>query len=171
MARFDNVLVLASPGQLDVRSVRRVLRVATDEQTRVTVLDVVEPVPARRRQVQIDGRLVDLQELLLRDRCEHLRRALTTLTSERDIAVQVGAGKPVVEVIRHVREFGYDLVVVGSRTPDEEGRGLDPAILQLLRKRPLPSGSCGPAAHGSCVSLRSSIQPPKHQEATRWTTS
>ena len=135
--RFHDILVAATPGRLHPADVARVLRRAATMGAHVTVFDVVEPVPARRRAVEVAGQATDLQELLLQDRCEQLRAAVADLGDPADVTVRVGTGTPVVEVIRQVLAHDHDLVVVGS-DPSDDHAGLDAGVSQVLRKCPVP---------------------------------
>lgn len=117
---------------------RAAARQAQATGARLTVLDVVEPLPARRRTVTIEGRSVDLQKVLLDEREERLQTALTD-AGISDAEIHVTAGIPFVEVIRHAVSNECDLVIVGHSAPPEGGyRSVAPAIMQLLRTCPVP---------------------------------
>lgn len=138
MSEFRHVLVAGSPGDLEVPILRAAARHAEAMGARLTVLDVVEPLPARRRMVTIEGRSVDLQEMLIQERGERLRSTLTD-AGISDADVSVTAGMPFVEVIRHASSNGCDLVIVGQAAPQEGGtRSVASDVMQLLRTCPVP---------------------------------
>lgn len=135
--RFERVLVAAAPGALDPRALGEVGDLVRANRAAISVLDVVEPVPAWRRVVDIEGRDVDIQEMLIDARSDALRR-LSDLIGER-VDVSVVTGKPIVEVIRRVLTERFDLVVVGEPAPPRaKPGGLSAGVMQLLRKCPAP---------------------------------
>lgn len=138
MTEFRHVLVAGSPGELGVSVLRAAARQAEATGAKLTVLDVVEPVPARRRTVTVEGRTVDLQQMLIQERSERLRAALRD-AGIPGAEVTVTAGRPFVEVIRHATSSGCDLVIVGQAAPPEGGtRSVASDVMQLLRTCPVP---------------------------------
>lgn len=123
---------------MDAVSLRRIAALATANQARVTVLDVIEPLPRWHRFADVEGRQVDIQEMLETDRQKRLR-AFAAEIGLADVAVAVRTGKPFVEVIRYVLSEHCDLVVVGDEHGhDERASGVSAEVLQLLRKCPVP---------------------------------
>lgn len=139
MDRFKNILVAASPGSLDSTVIRRIAGFIDANRARVTLMDVVEPMPPWRRQVNVDGRTVDLEQLLVHERTAALRRHAEALGGG-DVDVHVRHGKPFIEVIEHGLEHGNDLVIVAEPPSHGKGGQIGSAadIMQLLRKCPLP---------------------------------
>lgn len=138
MDRFKNILVAASVGQLEVPVLKAAARLTAADTGQITVLDVIEPLPPRRRTVSVEGQLVDLEELLLRDRREQLRQAVEK-AGIPDAVVEVTAGKPFVEVIRYAMSHGSDVVIVGeSPSSKDRPRSVAPDVMQLLRTCPIP---------------------------------
>lgn len=138
MDRFKKILVAASEGQLEVPVLRAAARLAETNEAELTVLGVIEPLPARRRTATVEGRTVDLEEVLTAKRAEELREVVES-AGIRDVAVEVAAGKAFIEVIRHAISHGSDLVIVGESPSSKEGhRSMAPEILQLLRTCPVP---------------------------------
>lgn len=112
-------------------------RVATDARAELTVLDVVERIPLRRRTVTVDGSTADLQTLLLDERCEQL--AATVHSAGVDATVDVVAGEAFVEVSRYATLHNCDLVMVGASLPVEgRARVVGPDITRLIRACPTP---------------------------------
>ena len=87
MKRFKNILVLAS----SEGATRTLLEEATDlaqrNEAAVTLFDVTEPLPKRRRFHTSDGRTMDLQALLEANRREELEQLAGEVT---EISVDVG---------------------------------------------------------------------------------
>lgn len=137
MDRFKNILVAGSPGHLEMPVLKKAARVAASNGAKLTVLDVVEPIPPRRRTVRVEGSTVDLQTLLLDDRRLQLTAAVES--AGVDALVEVVAGKPFIEVIRFAMANGCDLVIVGE-SPPIHGRARIVAsdVTQLIRACPTP---------------------------------
>ncbi len=103
-------------------------------------MDVVEPMPPWRRQVNVDGRTVDLEQLLVDERTAALKRHAEAIGGG-DVDVHVRHGKPFIEVIEHALKHGNDLLIVADPPghPETGGHiGSAADIMQLLRKCPLP---------------------------------
>jgi nucleotide-binding universal stress UspA family protein len=139
MGRFKRVLVAASPGHLEPAALRAAVRLADTSNAHLTVLSVLEPLPRWRRTVKVEGRAIDLQDLVLRDRSERLRRFVEFTRPRREVALETRIGKPLVEVVRFALSHDCDLVVVGETEPSKGSRlGVSTGVMQLLRQCPVP---------------------------------
>ena len=139
MDRFNRILVAASPGHLEPATLRAAVKLADTNNAHLTVLSVLEPLPRWRRTVKVESRLIDLQELVLRDRSERFRRFVELTGPRPEVAVETRTGKPLVEVIRFVLSHDCDLVVVGETEPSKGSpSGVSAGVMQLLRKCPVP---------------------------------
>ena len=138
MDRFKNVLVAITPGRIDPVALRSIGRFAETNQARLTLIDVVEALPGWRRSVNVEGRVIDVQDAIVDERRDQIRR-YAEITGQADAEVIVTTGKPFVELIRHVLENDCDLLFVGEkRASHPRYSGLSPAVMQLLRKCPIP---------------------------------
>ncbi len=138
MVEFTHVLVAMAPGGLDAACLEQIGRMAAAEHATVTMLDVVEPLPAWRRVVNLEGRMIDVGSMLHVSRVDRLH-AQAERMSVPDVQVVVTTGKPALEVIRRVQTEGCDLVVVGEiPAPEGQPPGLSSGVMQLLRKCPVP---------------------------------
>lgn len=139
MDRFKNILVSAAPGHLEAVTVRAAARLAQANGARLTLLDVVAPMPRLYRAVHGQGRMADVQAGMVRHREEALRQLADNTRVGGDAEVRVLEGEPFLEVIRHVLAHGNDLVVVGG---EQVERGVTPelssGVMHLLRKCPVP---------------------------------
>lgn len=139
MDRFKNILVSASPGHLEARTMRAAIRLADRNQARMTVVDVVPPMPRLYRALLGQARVADAESGLVQHRQDSLRHLVDNTGAGADIDMRVLEGEPFIEVIRHVLGHGNDLVIVGG---DEIERGVTPelssALMHLLRKCPVP---------------------------------
>lgn len=139
MDRFKSILVATSPGHLDPFTLRAAVKLADANDARLAVLDVVAPLPARRRKMNVEGRVIDIEAAILHDREERLRHVLENTRGGPGTAVIETVGEPFIEVIRQVLVGGYDLVMVGEpagEKPDEPH--LSSGVMHLLRKCPVP---------------------------------
>ncbi|MEA2057749.1 MAG: universal stress protein, partial [Actinomycetota bacterium] len=100
MDRFKNILVAASPGHLEPLTLRAAVELADANDARLTVLDIVPPLPAWRRTMNVEGRVIDIETAMLRDREEQLRNLVNNTRGGPDTEVIVTVGEPFLEVIR-----------------------------------------------------------------------
>lgn len=139
MDRFTNILVSGSPGHLDATTVGAAVRLAEANRARLTLVDVVAPLPRLHRAVLGQGRVAEVESGLVAYRRESLRHLARTTRAAADIETAVLEGEPFIEVIRHVLAYSNDLVIVGG---DEAERGVTPelssGLMHLLRKCPVP---------------------------------
>ncbi len=139
MDRFKNILVAASPGHLEPLTLRSAIELANANQARLTVLDVVAPLPAWRKTVNVDGRVVDIEAALLHDHEQRLRHLVDNTRGGASAEVTVGVGEPFLEVIRRVLSEGHDLVMVGEPAADApDVPQLSSGVTHVLRKCPVP---------------------------------
>ena len=126
-------------GQLEPFILGAAVKLAQDNGAHLTVLDIVSPLPRSRKTMQVDGRDVDIEALLRRDREERLRRLVQKTRGGPNTEVILTIGEPSIEVVRHVLTHGNDLVMVGGYGADEgKVPQLDSGVMQLLRKCPVP---------------------------------
>lgn len=139
MDRFKKILVAASPGHLEPLTLRTAVSLADANDAQLTVLDVVAPLPAWRKKMNVEGRIIDVEAALLQDREERLRREVDNARGSRETEVMITVGEPFLEVIRHVLACGHDLVMVGE--PEVDTAALpqpSSGVMHLLRKCPTP---------------------------------
>ena len=139
MERFKNILVATSPGHLDPPTLSAAVKLADKNDARLTLIDVVAPLPPWRKTVNVEGRIIDLEAAILHDREERLRHLLDNTRGGSDVAVVEAVGEPFIEVIRMILVDGHDLVMVGepvAERPDEPY--LSSGVMKLLRKSPVP---------------------------------
>ena len=76
MDRFKNILAAAAPGQIDTAVLHDTIRFARRNGARLTVLDVMDPLPPWRRSVNVEGRIIEVQDLLMKDRRDRFRHVI-----------------------------------------------------------------------------------------------
>ena len=139
MDRFKNILVASSPGTLDSVTLRSAVKLADANDASLTLFGVVAPLPAWRKKVNVEGRVIDIEAALLKDREERLRHLLQNTRARPEAEVVVTVGEPFIEVILRVLTSGIDLVVVGEPAPERpRAPQLSSGVMQLLRKCPVP---------------------------------
>ncbi len=139
MDRFKSILVAASPGHLEPMTLRAAVKLAETNAAHLTMLDVVAPAARMLKHIEVEGRVVDIQAALLRDREDRLRRLVENTRGSTDTEVSVNVGEPFLEVIRHVLTHGNDVVIVGtSEVGSGELPNLESGVMHLLRKCPVP---------------------------------
>ena len=139
MDRFKNILVTASPGHLEPMTLRAAAELATTNNSHLTILDVIPPLPRFRKTVEVEGRVIDVEEALLQDRTERLRQMAAEVHATENAQVLVKIGEPFVEVIRHVLAHDNDLVMVGCcEMANGEAPEFGSGVMHLLRKCPVP---------------------------------
>ena len=139
MDRFKSILVAASPGHLEPMTFRAAVKLAEVNDAHLTVLAVMPPVPRLRKKVVVEGRMVDVEAALQRDREEGLRHLAENTRAKPETDIVVRVGEPFLEVIRHVLVHGNDLVMVGGRAVHKaEVPVPDSGVMHLLRKCPVP---------------------------------
>jgi universal stress protein E len=138
MNRFKNVLYFADGMCSPSPALRRAVTLASTNDARLTVLDVIPDVAAP---AVLDGRLdIDLRGAMRADRERELDALIAPFTdSGVAITRRVATGIPFVEVVRAVIRDGHDMVIKQARPPDSfVKRTLGSTDLHLLRKCPCP---------------------------------
>lgn len=139
MERFKSILVAASPGHLDPLTLRAAVELADDNDASLTVTDVVVPLPGWRRTINVEGRVIDVEAAMVKDREERLRHMVRNTGNRAGTDMRVTVGEPFIEVIRQVVTGGHDLVMVGEPAVENPGvPQLSSAVMHLLRKCPAP---------------------------------
>jgi len=139
MDRFKSILVAASPGHLEPSTLRAAIKLADANKAHLTVLDVLVPLSGWRKKVNVEGRVIDVEAALLRDREERIRHLIENTQGGPDVKVIVTQGEPFLEVIRHVRDYGHDLVMVGEAAAEKgTDTHLSSGVMHVLRKCPVP---------------------------------
>jgi nucleotide-binding universal stress UspA family protein len=139
MDRFKKILVAASPGRLEPLTLRTAVKLAAANDAQLTVLDVVAPLPPWRKQLNVEGRIIDIEAALLHDRQERLQHMVENTGGGSDSEVIVTVGEPFLEVIRHVLACGHDLVMLGEPEVNRAAvPQLSSGVMHVLRKCPTP---------------------------------
>ena len=112
MKRFSNILVIADAATDHSPALKRAMALAKNNQASLTLVDIVDSVPAELRMAITAVTPEELRDIAITEKREKLDEILRTIVDE-DIAVEakVLVGKPFIEVIRQVLGNDHDLVI------------------------------------------------------------
>ena len=140
MKRFKNILLFGGTQDNGEFALRRAAHLAEENDARLTVLDVLKPVPIAMRLFSRSVEPDELQEFVCSQRRDELQQLCSaSVPSGVSCEVKVTVGQPAVEIIRAVLRNGHDLVL---KTADGRGllqRNLFGSVgMDLMRKCPCP---------------------------------
>lgn len=137
MKRFKNILFVADGVREPSGALERAVELAENNEARLTLTDVVEPVASSGFGTTPD---YDLTSLVRDRRTEELADlAAPHLANGGPVATEVAVGTPFIEIIRSVQRNGFDLVIKPAHAPvGPAARLFGSTDLHLLRKCPCP---------------------------------
>jgi nucleotide-binding universal stress UspA family protein len=138
MTPFSNILYVIDPDAEQACGLERAAALARGNQARLTVTEVVEPLPASARLEELGLSTEDLQRAGQRASSAHIEQLIEPLREGLEIETQVLTGSLFLEVIRDVLRHKRDLVIkcVGGRS--SAGSLFGSNDLHLMRKCPCP---------------------------------
>ena len=147
MKRFNSILLYAGMEQNEA-AVSRSVTLAMENNARLTLMDVVKPVPHALGMLTHIGDSQELQQLIDTD---HRQRLLEIASEYIDTGVSidviVAAGDPATEIVRQVLRGKHDLVVK-TASSGAAGRVFGSVARSLLRICPCPLWLLKPEIHG-----------------------
>lgn len=163
MNRFKNVLVVAR-GDYST-ALERARRLAEANRARLTLVDVVDELPAASRLVMSSSRLADLEAAERLSREVELEERATGLREKGlEVDVEVRTGKPFIEIIRRVLEHGHDLVVKPALGEGKVAFGS--TGMHLMRKCPCPVWMVKRGAAAPYAGILAAVDPDPEREET-----
>jgi len=140
MERFSNILLLADTGLEDSNALKRALALANSNQASLTLVDVVDSVPAEMQLAITTITPAELVDIAVSEKREQLEKVVAAgKASGVDIKANVLVGKPFLEIIRQVLRGKHDLVI---KCVDSTGSFKDTLFgstdMHLMRKCPCP---------------------------------
>lgn len=136
MNRFKHILYLLESGIEQSFALKRAVSLAENNQARLTVLQVSEPL---RVGLLAEGRTGSRAEESVQQKQMHLKQLLAPYQQRLDINVRVYIGTPSAIAVREALTEGQDLIIKPASAPigllDHILGGTD---LQLMRKAPCP---------------------------------
>ena len=139
MKRFKNILFVKEPATASEAILDRVVALAQNNQANLTVIDVVEPLPASFSAIPKGFTSETLRQAIIDERREQLEHLVALARKKMNMDTRVFYGIPYLEITRKVLRDGHDLVV----KPAYNSGGLKTRLfggtdLHLLRKCPVP---------------------------------
>ncbi|RLA29382.1 MAG: universal stress protein, UspA [Gammaproteobacteria bacterium] len=140
MKRFSNILLVADAALEDSVALERAVTLAINNQASLTLIDIVEDVPADLRMAVTVVTPQELHDIVVAEKREQLEEAVKSVAKRGiEMQAQVLVGKPFLEIIRQVLRNKHDLVIKCAESKaslkDEFFGSTD---MHLLRKCPCP---------------------------------
>lgn len=148
MQRFKNILVFAGTSEPKA-AIRRAFEIAAENDARVTLMDVVKPLPTAIGIMTDVASPDELEKLLIVDRGQKLNELANEFSQDAlSVEVFVGCGDPAQEITKRVLAFGHDLVLKTADGVSTTGRLFGSIARWLLRICPCPIWLLKPQIHG-----------------------
>jgi len=140
MERFSNILLLADAALEDSNALKRALALANSNQASLTLVDVIDSVPAEMQLAITTVTPAELVDITVTEKLGQLEKVVAAgKASGVDIKANVLVGKPFLEIIRQVLRNKHDLVI---KCVDSTGSFKDTLFgstdMHLMRKCPCP---------------------------------
>jgi len=140
MERFSNILLLADEGLENSIALNRALALANSNQASLTLIDVVDSVPAEMQLAITTVTPAELVDIAVAKKRKQLDKVVAVgKAGGVDIDAHVLVGKPFLEIIRQVLRNEHDLVI---KCADSSGSFKDTLFgstdMHLMRKCPCP---------------------------------
>ncbi len=140
MERFSNILLLADAGLENSIALKRALALANSNQASLTLVDVVDSVPADIQLAITTVTPAELVDIAVSEKRVQLEKVvLAGKAGDVDIKAYVLVGKPFLEIIRQVLRNKHDLVI---KCVDPSGNFKQTLFgstdMHLMRKCPCP---------------------------------
>jgi len=140
MERFSNILLLADAGLENSNALKRALALANSNQASLTLVGVVDSVPAEMQLAITTVTPAELVDIAVTQKLEQLEKVVVAgKTSGVDIKANVLVGKPFLEIIRQVLRNEHDLVIkCVDSTGSFKNTLFGSTDMHLMRKCPCP---------------------------------
>ena len=137
MERFKNILFASCGGQEDLAAIDRANQLAMSNQARITLVRVIDELPAAAGYLILKKRLATLHEAARTLAQNDLDELASHIDPTLKVETRVLVGKPFIEMIRVVLSHSHDLIIKPKQAVVKEP-ALDSTDLHLLRKCPCP---------------------------------
>ncbi len=138
MQRFKHILCVLERDEASRLAFDRARALAQSNQAKLTVIEVIPPVPVEFRLPGGDSISGELQTALLRAYQARLQALIEPWRKTLDIQYKILLGTSFIEVIREVLRHGHDLVIKCPESPAWLDRLFAGDDMHLLRKCPCP---------------------------------
>lgn len=159
MKRFKNILFYAGTENYS-EALHRSVTLAMENNAKLTLMDVVKPIPSTLGMVTDVATPEELQALIVKD---HRARLLEIEADCSDTGVELDAvvsvGDPAVEIVRQVQRDRHDLVVKTADGVSPAGRMFGSVALSLMRVCPCPVWVLKSDSHAGFHRVLAAIDP------------
>ncbi|MCD0461019.1 universal stress protein [Roseiconus lacunae] len=145
---FNNILVYV--GSTDSKNaLGRAFEIAKENGAKVTLMDVIKPVPSAIALLSSEIDPNEMERLLQEDRAKKLQELAGEFESgNAEVTVLVRSGDPAHEITRRVMRHGHDLVIKTADGESVAGQLFGSISRSLLRLCPCPVWLLKPQVHG-----------------------
>lgn len=138
MKNFKSILCVIDSRKECGYTLQRAAKLAENNQSLLTVLEVIDPVTAGIGMPNGGPISAELQERLKQSHLETLEKLTAPYQDQASIHVTIRQGTGFLEIIRQVTDNHHDLVVKCTENPDWWNRLLGSDEMNLLRQCPCP---------------------------------
>jgi len=138
MAGFRNILCMLAPEEANRPTLERAVSLALSNQARLTVVDVIAPLPAGLRLPGANLARATLETGIAAERLQALKAFTAAEAARVEIHDEVLVGTPFIEVIGKILRDGHDLLIKPAMSPGLAARLFGSGDMHLLRKCPCP---------------------------------
>jgi len=140
MKRFSNILLIADVSADHTAALKRAITLARHNQAAITVCAVVAEIPSDIQMAVTAITPAELRDIAVTEKRDQLEKMVASVAEDGlSITAKVRIGRPFLEVIRQVLDFGHDLVIKsaeGEASPKNMLFGS--TDMHLMRKCPCP---------------------------------
>ncbi|MEL6104734.1 MAG: universal stress protein [Planctomycetota bacterium] len=148
MNEFKSILVVVNTKEPHA-AVTRATELAIENNARLTLMDVIKPLPQSIRRMTDVASPQELERLIVEDRRRQLREIAAEISDTAvPLSVHVATGDPATEITRHVIDANHDLVVKTADGFSGAGRLFGSVAKSLMRLCPCPVWFLKPEIHG-----------------------
>jgi universal stress protein E len=147
MKRFKDILYVLNIEKIHKSVLERVVTLAENNQARLTVVSILEPVSVGFGMPEGGPISIDLQAAMVALQTQKLEASVAPYRNRVDIQTQLLVGTQFLEIIREVLHNGRDLVIKVPETPEWLDQLFGSEDMHLLRKCPCPVWLIKPVAH------------------------
>lgn len=168
MKRFKNILYYTEGKEDQGAALERAMELALRNHAQLTVLGVMQRVPAKLQMLLPVTPSADWTALVLQDFRDELERLVEPVRSKGvRLKVEVLFGTPFLEIIRSVLAHKYDLVMLTAEGSGQKHPLLGSTSRHLMRKCPCPVWVIKQGPHRHFERILASVNPDPYDEEHR----
>jgi nucleotide-binding universal stress UspA family protein len=165
MKSFKNMLVIVGPDDSEA-TLNRAFEIATESKARITLMDVIKPLPKMIGMMPDVPSCEELAHALAAERSAKLKAIAERFSSSGvDVDVHVAIGNQAHQIVRRVLREEHDIVF--KTAWGKKDRSLSPACRALVRLCPCPVWVLKPQVHGEFDQILAAIDVDDDDEVHR----